>query len=268
MIEKLLIWMDKQKSVWRIFTWLVLLLASLVTLPIIIFFYVLINQSLIPISLSLIILCSWSLLLFILIHELGHLYLAKLCRVPTHGIVFLPLFGAAAIINKEKLAAPLARWKDFLFSAGGSITGLMTVWLISLMPNCPIWLTIAVLFWGFISLFNLLPIYPYDGGRMVLDLIAGLGSKSLLISRLIGLLTMITLSIANFWLAGLNWTVFLVTGLLWLYYFVLLKTGRVAAEDKTGQPMNVVGVLLGIVVYLGLIAGFLYIFIRTTGRIL
>lgn len=267
MIEKLLIWMDKQKSVWRIFAWIVLLLASIITLPVIIFFYIAINQSLVSPSFSLIILCSWSLLVFVLVHELGHLYLAKFCRVPTHGIIFLPIFGAAAIINKEKLDAPLCRWKDYLFSAGGSIASLAVIWLVSLMP-CPTWLSITILLWGFISLFNLLPIYPYDGGRMFLNLIAGFGSKATLISRLVGFLTIACLSVINFSFCGWHLTVFLVNGLLWLHYLGLLKAGRIAAEDKSGQPMNIIELLISIIVYLGLITGFLYVFIQVAGRIL
>jgi Zn-dependent protease len=262
MLEKLLRLLDKQKPVRRIFTWIILLISSLITLPVIIFFYVLINQSFIPISFSLVILCGWSLFLFILIHELGHLYVAKLCGVPTQGIIFLPLFGAAAIINKEKLTNPISRWKDLLFSAGGSIASLITILIISfLIPTIPLWLKIAIFFWAFISLFNLLPVYPYDGGRMFLDLIAGL-KKSIFISRLIGLLTMIALSIGIFLYAGFHWTVILTIGLLWLYYLFLLKTGKIAEEDKTGQPMNVIKLVLGIIIYLGLIAGFLYVFIR------
>lgn len=106
----------------------------------------------------------------ILVHECGHAFAMWRSGVPVKGIYFIPFFGGAAV--SKGIAKTRAR------AAYIAING--PIWGTLLALGCftafaigdgerPFLGTLAA--WGaFINLFNLLPIFPLDGGRLVASL--------------------------------------------------------------------------------------------------
>lgn len=112
---------------------------------------------------------GWSyalgIVLMIAIHETGHLVFAKAIGMPVSMPLFIPFVGA--LISMKQ--APKDAWQEAVVALGGPLFGLVA--------------GLAALFWGlangsqlvmavayfsfFITLFNMIPVSPLDGGRIV-----------------------------------------------------------------------------------------------------
>lgn len=127
----------------------------------------------------------------VLLHEIGHVLAARWRRVAMREIVMIP-FGGFAI------GAIPPRWKDeFLIVAAGPAVNALLVPLMYLLFY-KIGYTrggdISLLFWRLLWLnnvmlvFNLLPIWPLDGGRLAQSLLSGwIGlSRSQIIIAVVG----------------------------------------------------------------------------------
>lgn len=100
--------------------------------------------------------------LSILVHELGHVFAAWRLGIPVSAPLFIPGFGAI-ILQKQ---AAKSTWDEALIGIGGPIggtlAGLISLGLFWVTGN-PLFKAIA--YTGFfINLFNLIPIFPLDGG--------------------------------------------------------------------------------------------------------
>jgi Zn-dependent protease len=124
----------------------------------------------------------------VLAHELAHVAVAEQHGVRTKEIL-LGLFGGTAIMDEEhKDTAVIAVAGPLLSIAIGVACGLATIWLLlrhpgTLMTSYPVLFIAVFATWniGF-ALFNLLPVYPLDGGRILqATLIKRTGSKLLAI---------------------------------------------------------------------------------------
>jgi Zn-dependent protease/CBS domain-containing protein len=112
-----------------------------------------------------------ALLLFasVLVHELGHSWVALRYRIPIAQITLF-IFGGMAQIRRE---APTPRAEFLIAIAGPIVSVLISIgfWLLAVLPGSPsdavavstllqeINLTLAI--------FNLVPGYPLDGGRVL-----------------------------------------------------------------------------------------------------
>jgi Zn-dependent protease len=103
--------------------------------------------------------------LSIFVHELGHFLAMKCYNYKDLSIFFIPLLGAYASGTKENISQ---KQQVFILLAGpvpGIVIGLLLFYLGS-MHSSDLMIRASNIF-IIINLFNLLPIYPLDGGKMV-----------------------------------------------------------------------------------------------------
>jgi Zn-dependent protease len=115
-----------------------------------------------------------ALFLIVLLHECGHCLAARWFKAPADSIVLYP-FGGAANVSLP----PSAKAEFWIAIAGPLVNLLLVPVLLMLAPFSD---TLAMI--GFINvgmlIFNLLPAFPMDGGRILRSFLAGLTGKRVL----------------------------------------------------------------------------------------
>jgi Zn-dependent protease len=103
--------------------------------------------------------------LLLFVHELGHVWEARRQGLPVSAPMFIPFLGA--LITLKQL--PDNAWNEAKVAIAGPIVGGLgaaAVWGLGEYLDSP--LLVALAFTGFfLNLFNLAPISPLDGGRIV-----------------------------------------------------------------------------------------------------
>jgi Zn-dependent protease len=119
--------------------------------------------------------------LLLLVHELGHALEAKRQGLPTSAPLFIPFLGAVIAMKQM----PHDVWREARIAIAGPIIGSIgaaATWGLGEALDSD--LLIALAFTGFLlNLFNLAPVSPLDGGRIVAAIhpaIWGLGLALLL----------------------------------------------------------------------------------------
>jgi Zn-dependent protease len=99
------------------------------------------------------------------VHELGHVLEAKRQGLPVSAPLFIPFLGAMILLKEN----PQDAWREAKMAIAGPILGSVgaaVTWGLGEALDSD--LLIALAFTGFfLNLFNLLPIVPLDGGRIV-----------------------------------------------------------------------------------------------------
>ena len=119
----------------------------------------------------------------VVLHELGHALVARGLGIPAKGIILLPIGGITILDEAHAIPDPVNDWnRDIRIAAAGPlvnlfIAGLSAVVLLAAMPGLsltarPLLHSSALLrsiVWAnlYLGLFNLLPAYPMDGGRVL-----------------------------------------------------------------------------------------------------
>jgi Zn-dependent protease len=113
------------------------------------------------------------LVVLLFIHEMGHALVMKMKGIPVGGLIFIPLLGAAVFMRQMPKNAKDEAEVGIAGPIAGAIASSVCL-LLALhfsqaymfipMPN--IWAPLAY-FGFFINLFNLIPIVPFDGGRVL-----------------------------------------------------------------------------------------------------
>lgn len=122
---------------------------------------------------------TWKFALLLMIavgwHESGHVWAMKKLGIPTKGFYFIPFFGGAAIPEENFKSHE----DNLVMSIMGPIFGAILAWS-CLVPyyytHNNMWLAAAG-WMAFINLFNLLPINPLDGGRIIHSVAHSINSR-------------------------------------------------------------------------------------------
>ncbi|ASK64065.1 site-2 protease family protein [Virgibacillus phasianinus] len=107
-----------------------------------------------------------ALVYLIFVHEMGHLVAAKMKRIPTSPAIFIPFLGAAIGIDPKKIKNAKT---EFFVAYGGPLAGLISILpaiALYIITNDPYW-ALVIQLGALINLFNLFPVSPLDGGRIV-----------------------------------------------------------------------------------------------------
>jgi Zn-dependent protease len=100
--------------------------------------------------------------LLIFVHEMGHVFVAWRHGLPISAPIFIPFMGALIIAKAEAKSA----WNAAVMGIGGPIAGsigALACWWIYATTQNELFLGLAYV--GFmINLFNLMPVFPLDGG--------------------------------------------------------------------------------------------------------
>lgn len=134
---------------------------------------------------------SAMLLIMIFIHEYGHVWAMKRSGIKTKGIYLIPFLGGVAVAdedfktrNEEAFCAMMGPW----FGFGISLIYLLCFYI----TGNPIFAA-GCAWCSLINLFNLLPMNPLDGGRVLKSLAFSVGNTWGIIFLGAGLLFMIVI---------------------------------------------------------------------------
>lgn len=97
----------------------------------------------------------------LIFHELGHALVMRASGYSDVRVFFIPFFGAAAAGR----AIGVAAWKQALVLLAGPVPGLVAAHGIHVAGGPP-WLAAMPIWLATINLFNLIPLEPFDGGRL------------------------------------------------------------------------------------------------------
>ncbi|WP_340373073.1 site-2 protease family protein [Peribacillus sp. FSL E2-0218] len=106
-----------------------------------------------------------ALVYLIYIHEMGHLLAAKRKGIKTSSAIFIPFVGALIALKEEPKNANQEAYLAFGGPLLGTVAFLPAIPLFLVTEN-PFWLLVITL-GAMINLFNLMPVHPLDGGRIV-----------------------------------------------------------------------------------------------------
>jgi len=103
--------------------------------------------------------------LLLFCHELGHVWAAKRLGLPVSVPLFIPFFGALITMKRN----PQAAAHEAYLAVGGPLTGSLAA-LATLTAGWTLgsgFLVHLAIIGFFLNLFNLIPLSPLDGGRIV-----------------------------------------------------------------------------------------------------
>jgi Zn-dependent protease len=105
------------------------------------------------------------LVVLLFVHEMGHVLEAKRQGLPVSAPLFIPFLGALITLKQM----PHNAWNEAKLAIAGPIVGsagAAVIWIAGLATDSNHLKALAFLGF-FINLFNLLPVVPLDGGRIV-----------------------------------------------------------------------------------------------------
>ncbi len=113
----------------------------------------------------------------VLLHELGHALAARMYRIDTADITIYPIGGVARLERMPHSAGPelvIALAGPAVNVAIAMVLGIFTG-VLAAVGEWPLWMAMTQLFWINVGLaaFNLLPVFPMDGGRVMRALLTG-----------------------------------------------------------------------------------------------
>jgi Zn-dependent protease len=105
------------------------------------------------------------LVVLLFVHEMGHVLEARRQGLPVSAPLFIPFMGALITLKQ----IPNDAWREAKLALGGPLLGSLgaaAIWVAGVAFDSQALKALAFLGF-FINLFNLLPVVPLDGGRIV-----------------------------------------------------------------------------------------------------
>ena len=113
------------------------------------------------------------------VHEMGHTYAAKKLKLPVSPAIFIPFVGAAIAMKEMPKSAKDEAYLAYMGPVFGLLAFLTAIPLYFYSGD-PFW-ALVIFLGGLLNLFNLIPITPLDGGRIVSGISTKLWAVGLLI---------------------------------------------------------------------------------------
>jgi Zn-dependent protease len=133
------------------------------------------------------------------VHESGHVWAMKRCGMRTKGIYFIPFFGGAAV-SQDQFPS---RKAEVFVALMGPIWGLgYAVVALGLFQLFQAPMFAAIASWtALITLINLLPINPLDGGRVTKSIAYSIGSRVGFVAMIGSMvLAIVILAVLHIWI--------------------------------------------------------------------
>ena len=122
----------------------------------------------------------------LVVHEYGHLWMMKRFGMRTKGMYLIPFLGAAAVADE---AFPSRRAETQIAIAGPLVgAGLAVLGGLGFLLTGNAYFAATASWMAFINLFNLLPVSPLDGGRVLKSVTFSIGTRYGLTMMVCGLL--------------------------------------------------------------------------------
>lgn len=188
----------------------------------------------------------------LVIHEYGHVWAMRAVGIPTRGFYLIPFVGGAAVPER----AFASRLEEHFVAIAGPVFGLgqaLLLYALFLATGYP--LLGAVAAWvAALNLFNMIPITPLDGGRIIKSATMSVGSGIGMTALMLGIFAAI---VQMFWLK--SWALALVVLFSVFEFMVERRTHRFTPDPylKRMTPDQTAWCLasyVGVVAALALIA--------------
>lgn len=101
------------------------------------------------------------------IHEMGHALVMKLKGIPVGALIFIPMLGAAVMMRQMPQNARDEAEVGIAGPIAGALAASVCLAFAEAAPYTQTVWTALAYFGFFMNLFNLIPIVPFDGGRVL-----------------------------------------------------------------------------------------------------
>lgn len=173
---------------------------------------------------------SLMILVALFVHESGHIYAMKRCGMKTKGIYFIPFLGAAAIGDGEFPSRKDETYIAIMGPIWGFVLAILTGAIYFIWHNA---FFAAVSGWmAMVNLFNLLPVNPLDGGRIIKSVTFSINSKLGFTFLSIGI---IFFTILTFWAGLILFFVLLLFSSIELIFEYLRHKRNIEFFDKLDE---------------------------------
>jgi stage IV sporulation protein FB len=157
----------------------------------------------------------------VFLHEVGHLVVSKLVKIPAKNLTLMVTGGMVEFYDDYEQYTP---WKKLLITLGGPLVNVIIMFIIGFDVNVvdghPDTILDSIKAMNIVLLlFNILPLYSLDGGRIIQTLIElkvnnfELSKYYASIISVITSLVVITLSV-TYWSISVTWLIVLFTILI------------------------------------------------------
>jgi putative peptide zinc metalloprotease protein len=178
-------------------------------------------------------------------HEYGHLRAMKKFGIPTKGMYLIPFVGGLAVGDR-----PRSQWQDVYISLMGPVFGLLMTlvfYVVYLLTDSHFAGLVASTS-ALINLFNLIPVHPLDGGRVIKALVFSAGNYLAFIGLLV--------------LSALCFVIALKLGLYFITFFIVLGVVDIVGSWREAKlaalpPLNRYGIAYCTAWYLAVVGLFI-----------